>query len=230
MTTRSIFSRSEIYCEKNVELKRPRMAHKVEVKVSDNHAVSFFDTQFQKQVSEQSFILNPFEETTLPYLTGRVLDLGCGLGNLAIAAARRGASVVAVDASSTAIAHIQRVAAEEKLSLQGVQADLGDYQIDGQFDSIAAIGLLMFFDQTRALELLAEIQRHVKPGGCAVINALITGTTFLGMFQPGHYYLFGREELAQRFAGWQILEQIYQTFAAPGNTEKVFVTIIARKA
>ena len=194
-----------------------------------NHSISFFDNQFQKQVSEQSFALNPFEEAALPHLTGSVLDLGCGLGNLSIAAARRGASVVAVDASPTAIARIQQMAAEEKLALRGVQADLGNYQIDGQFDSIAAIGLLMFFDRARALELLEEIRRHVKPGGCAVINVLIEGTTFLGMFQPGHYTLFGREELAQRFAGWQVLEHVYQTFPAPENTEKVFATIVARK-
>jgi tellurite methyltransferase len=195
-----------------------------------NKSISFFDNQFQKQVSEQSFSLNPFEEAALPYLTGSVLDLGCGLGNLSIAVARRGASVVAVDASPTAIAHIQRVAAQENLSLQGVQADLGNYQIEGQFDSIAAIGLLMFFDRARAQELLDEIQRHVKPGGCAVINVLIEGTTFLGLFQPGHYTLFGREELMQRFAGWQVLEHVYQSFPAPENTEKVFATIVARKA
>lgn len=195
-----------------------------------NHSISFFDNQFQKQVSEQSFALNPFEEAALPHLTGSVLDLGCGLGNLSIAAARRGASVVAVDASPTAIARIQQMAAEEKLALRGVQADLGNYQIDGQFDSIAAIGLLMFFDRARALELLEEIRRHVKPGGCAVINVLIEGTTFLGMFQPGHYTLFGREELAQCFAGWQVLEHVYQTFPAQENTEKVFATLIAKKA
>jgi len=194
-----------------------------------NHSISFFDNQFQKQVSEQSFALNPFEEAALPYLTGCVLDLGCGLGNLVVEAARRGASVVAVDASPTAIARIQQVAAEEKLSLQGVQADLKNYQIDGQFDSIVAIGLLMFFDRPRALELLDEIQRHVKPGGCVVINVLIEGTTFLGMFQPGHYYLFGRDELEHCFAGWHVLALNYQAFSAPENTEKVFATIIAEK-
>jgi len=194
-----------------------------------NHSISFFDNQFQKQVREQSFALNPFEELALPYLTGSVLDLGCGLGNLVVEAARGGASVVAVDASPTAIARIQQVAAEEKLALQGVQADLKNYQIDGQFDSIAAIGLLMFFERERALELLEEIQRHVKPGGCAVINVLIEGTTFLGIFQPGHFYLFGRDELMRRFAGWQVLEHVYQTFPAPENTEKVFATMVARK-
>lgn len=193
------------------------------------HPVSFFDNQFQKQVSEQSFALNPFEAAALPHLTGSVLDLGCGLGNLAIEAARRGASVVAVDASPTAVAHIQRVAEQEKLALQGVRADLSHYRIDGQYDTIVAIGLLMFFGRARALELLEEIKQHVKHGGCAVINVLIEGTTYLGMFQPDRYTLFGREELVQRFAGWKVLEMTCQTFPAPDNTEKVFATLIAQK-
>ena len=92
-----------------------------------------------------------------------------------------------------------------------------------------AIGLLMFFGRERALELLDEIQQHVKPGGRAAINVLIEGTTFMGMFQPGHYYLFGRDELAQRFAGWRVLELNFQTFSAPENTRKAFATIIAEK-
>ncbi|BAN33999.1 hypothetical protein SCD_n00150 [Sulfuricella denitrificans skB26] len=194
-----------------------------------NHSISFFDNHFQKQVSEQSFALNHFEEAALPHLTGSVLDLGCGLGNLAIEAARRGASVVAVDASPTAVAHIQYVAEQEKLVLQGIQVDLSNYRIDGQYDTIVAIGLLMFFEQERALALLDEIQQHLRPGGRAVINVLIEGTTFMGMFQPGHYYLFGRDELAQRFAGWRVLEHAFQAYPAPESTEKVFATIIAEK-
>lgn len=195
-----------------------------------NHSISFFDSQFQKQLHEQNLALNPFEQAALKYLSGDILDLGCGLGNLGIAAARLGANVIAVDGSPAAITHIQQVAAAENLALQGIQADLGNYRVSGQFNAIVAIGILMFFDRARALELLEDIQRHVKPGGHAVINVLIEGTTYMGMFEPGHYTLFGRNELEQRFAGWQVLEQVFQTFPAPENTEKVFVTIIARKA
>lgn len=199
-------------------------------RMTRNHSVAFFDTQFQKQVSAGDFALNPFEQVALPYLCGSVLDLGCGLGNLSMAAARSGADVVAVDASPTAIAHIEHVAAAEHLALKGIRADLADYRIDGQFDAIAAIGLLMFFDRARALQLLGEIQQHVKAGGCAAINVLIEGTTFLGMFQPGHYTLFGQDELERRFAGWTVRELSHQTFPAPGGTEKVFATIVAQKA
>ncbi len=194
-----------------------------------NHSVAFFDTQFQKQVGTGDFALNPFELAVLPHLSGRVLDLGCGLGNLSIAAARRGADVVAIDASPTAIAHVGRVAAAENLALKGIRADLAEYRLDGQFDAIAAIGLLMFFDQARALQLLDDIQQHVRPGGRAAINVLIEGTSFLGMFQPDHYYLFGRDELERRFAGWTVLELTHQTFPAPGDTEKAFATIVAQK-
>jgi SAM-dependent methyltransferase len=62
-------------------------------------SVRRFDEQFARQVREGDLRLNPFETAALPYLSGRVLDYGCGLGNLAVAAARRDCTVVALDAS-----------------------------------------------------------------------------------------------------------------------------------
>lgn len=196
----------------------------------EKNAVAFFDIQFQKQVSEGSCALNPFEQVALKYFTGDVLDLGCGLGNLSIEAARRGAKVTAIDASPTAIAHVSQLAAEEKLQLKALQADLETHEITGEFDAIASIGLLIFFERTNALRMLEDIKQHIKPGGHAVINILIEGTTYMGMFQPGHYTLFEPGELERIFAGWQILELIHQNFPAPENTEKAFVTLVARKS
>lgn len=194
-----------------------------------NQSITFFDTQFQKQVAGNEFALNPFEKVALPFVRGRVLDLGCGLGNLSIEAARRGAEVVAVDASATAIERIRSVAVAEKLNITPVLADAGNYAITGQFDTIITIGLLMFFQQEKALALLADIQQHVAAGGLAIVNTLIEGTTYMGMFEPGHYYLFGRDELQQHFKGWKLLLDTHDSFDAPQNTRKEFSTIVAQK-
>jgi len=200
-------------------------------RMPQNQSVAFFDTQFQRQVASRDFVLNPFEQATLSYVSGRVLDLGSGLGNLSIEAARRGASVTAVDASPAAITRIKDAAGAERLPIDARVADLDfSYSIQGDFDTIVAIGLLMFFRRERALELLSDIQRHVAPSGRAIVNVLIEGTTFMGMFEQDHYYLFGRGELEQRFAGWNILLLRQETFEAPGGTRKDFTTLVAEKA
>lgn len=189
----------------------------------------FFDEQFKKQVAKGEFALNPFEDAVLPYLSGGVLDLGCGLGNLAITAAKQGCNVTALDCSSTAVDRINEAAGKLGLPLAAYQMDLSQYAIDGDFDSIVAIGLLMFFPQDKARAMLADVLRHTKPGGVAAINVLIEGTTFMGMFEPGHYYLFDEHELSEAFKGWEILLSRHDDFPAPENTVKKFHTIVARK-
>ena len=197
--------------------------------MNSNQSITFFDTQFQKQVAGSDFALNPFEKAALPFVHGRVLDLGCGLGNLCIEAARNGAEVVAVDASETAIRRIRKTAAAQGLRIEPVLADVSSYAIAGEFDTTVAIGLLMFFERARALALLDEIQAHVALNGRAVINVLTEGTTYMGMFEPGRYCLLGRNELEERFKGWNVLLSRHDSFDAPGNTKKEFATIVARK-
>ena len=70
-------------------------------------SIQFFERQFAEQFRTGGFKLNPFELVAVYYLKGRVLDYGCGMGNLAFAAAERGCDVLALDASPAAIRHIQ---------------------------------------------------------------------------------------------------------------------------
>lgn len=192
-------------------------------------SVDFFDRQFRQQVAKGEFGLNPFEEAVLPHLSGGVLDLGCGLGNLAIAAAKKGCAVTALDASRAAVDRINHVANRLGLGLAAYEADLGSFAIDGAYDCIVAIGLLMFFPREKAGALLSDMLRHVKPGGVMALNVLTEGTTFMGMFEPGHYYLFDDNELTKTLEGWEILYSKYDEFPAPENTIKKFHTVVARR-
>jgi tellurite methyltransferase len=192
-------------------------------------SIRFFETQFQRQVDTGELALNPFERLALPHLEGEVLDLGCGLGNLALEAARAGCRVTALDGSPTGIARIREAAANQGLAMEAHEADLSHYAIDRDYDAIVAIGLLMFFPRARAEAMLADVIGHVKPGGVAVLNVLTEGTSFLGMFEPGHCHLFPVGAMRGAMPGWEVLVEARDSFPAPGDTVKVFDTVIARR-
>ena len=194
-----------------------------------NRSIQFFDQQFQQQARAGDCALNPFELAALSHVSGRVLDYGCGMGNLAFAAAKRGCSVLALDASTAAIEHIQKRAAAESLPVLGQVADLRGYEIGEDFDTVVSIGLLMFFDCPTAFQALSNLQARVREGGVAVVNVLVEGTTYLDMFEAGSHCLFSRAEMEARFAGWNILHSEFSDFEAPGGKNKTFATVIARK-
>ena len=192
-------------------------------------SVDFFESQFQRQIHTGDFALNPFEQATLPHLRGHILDFGCGMGNLAICAARNACSVVALDASATAISHIKEVAAENSLPIEASVADLRNYRLGEEFDAVVCIGLLMFFDCPTAFRQLDSLQEHVKPGGVAAINVLTEATNYFDMFDASGHCLFNRDEMLHRFSGWDILQTSDKDFAVPDGRIKSFVTVIARK-
>jgi tellurite methyltransferase len=192
--------------------------------------MEFFERQFRQQVRAGEFGLNPFEELALEHLSGAVLDLGCGLGNLALAAARRGHSVLALDSSPTAIERLAAAALAERLPLEARRVDLSSGDLPGEFDTIVAIGLLMFFPRERSLGLLRSIQTHVRPGGVAIVNVLTEGTNWLEPFEPGRRHLFAAGELERHFADWTILATRAHEFPADGGAIKRFATLVARKS
>lgn len=195
--------------------------------MSVSRSVEFFDRQFEQQAAGPAPGLNPFEQAALPHLRGSVLDFGCGLGALSLAAARAGCTVHALDASEVAIRHLRQRAEAERLPIKAEVADLRSHRVQGEFDTVVSIGLLMFFDCATAERALAELESHLKPGGTLVVNVLVEGTTYMDMFDPKGYCLFGRDTLARRFAHWNVVASDFKDFPAPGGLNKSFATFIA---
>jgi tellurite methyltransferase len=194
-----------------------------------NRSVQFFDQQFARQAKAAEYVLNPFEQAVLPHLAGDVLDLGCGLGNLSIAAAAAGCRVVALDASPAGIADLRKRAAERGLALEARVADLRSFAADTQYDCVVAIGLLMFLACEDARALLERMQAAVRPGALVAINVLVEGTTYMDMFDPAGYCLFGGDELRERLPQWAVVLSRHDDFPAPGGKLKRFHTLIARR-
>jgi tellurite methyltransferase len=192
-------------------------------------AAEFFGAQFERQIAAHDYQLNPFEERALPHLSGNVLDLGCGLGNLALAAAARGARVTAYDACENAVDDLAARALASGLDVWVRAVDLAGWRPEETYDAVNCIGLLMFFARDDALAGLQAVRDAVRPGGVAVVNALIEGTTFMAMFDPDEHHLFRPGEIAAPFAGWTVLDDRVEEFAAPGDKLKRFRTLIARR-
>jgi SAM-dependent methyltransferase len=94
----------------------------------------------------------------------RVLDVAAGSGNAALAAARRGAAVIATDFVPQLLQAAAQRAQAEGLTLQTQQADAQRLPFaDGAFDVVlSTFGVMFAPDQSRAA---AELLRVCRPGG-----------------------------------------------------------------
>lgn len=94
----------------------------------------------------------------------RILDAGCGAGQFAVEAARRGADVVAVDLSPTLLDLAQRRYADADLSgtIEFRSGDMFDPAL-GRFDHVVAMDSLIHYeadDMLRVLEGFKARTRH----------------------------------------------------------------------
>jgi tellurite methyltransferase len=107
--------------------------------------------------------------------------------------------------------------------------DLETYEIGGRYDLVACIGVLMCFRPERARALLRAVSDAVRPGGTLVVNVLLEGTTYRAMLDPSAHHLFRPREVEDALPGWAVFESRRDEFPAPGDTTKVFSTVVARR-
>jgi SAM-dependent methyltransferase len=102
----------------------------------------------------------------------KVLDLMCGYGRHAIALAKKGISVTAVDNLGDYTNEISEEAEKNQLPLKVIKADVINYKIDDTYDLAICMGnSLNFFDAADTVKLLTSIAAHLKKGGHLLINS-----------------------------------------------------------
>ena len=122
-------------------------------------------------------------------MTGlRLLDAGCGTGALAVAAAERGAQVVAIDVAGSLV-QIARDRAPAHLAIDWRVGDLLDPAL-GHFDHVVAMDSLIHY---RAFDIVAVLQQLAERTHSSIVFTFAPQTPLL-MAMLGMGRLFPRSD------------------------------------
>ncbi|GAA3337811.1 hypothetical protein GCM10020358_15540 [Amorphoplanes nipponensis] len=98
----------------------------------------------------------------------RVLEIGCGTGNLLTSLGRRGPDVdaVGIDPDPAALRRARRKAARRGLPIRYEQAFAGELPLpDADVDRVLSAFMLHHLDEGERLRALREVRRVLRPGG-----------------------------------------------------------------
>lgn len=171
----------------------------------------------------------------------RALDLGCGVGRHALALARLGFAVDAVDASAEAVARTAAAAGELPVTI--VRAAMTALPFaDATFDIAVAWHVIYHGDREVAARTVAELERVTAPGGRIVVTMLTKRDAHFGVGREvapdtfvddrarddkvhPHFYC-DLEGFAALFRGFHPLTLREDSFGRPGRSH--FVVTLRR--
>jgi 2-polyprenyl-3-methyl-5-hydroxy-6-metoxy-1,4-benzoquinol methylase len=129
----------------------------------------------------------------------RVLDLACGEGRHSVAAASRGAQVVALDRDESQLDVGRDFAEAGGLKIDWRTADLeSDWPELGVFDAVLVFNYL---DRVR----MPRILQHVAPGGVLIMETFLTVQRTFGWGPTGEDHLLRPGELNRLVAPLEVV-------------------------
>jgi len=181
------------------------------------------DAELQRLIEQSRFLADLTEQVLrqsglAPGM--RVLDIGCGAGDVSfLAASLVGAigSVLGIDKSPEAVALARKRAVQAGLSnVQFEVADLADFRLTEPVDAIVGRAILMYLSD--AAGVLRRLAEQVRPGGMIVFQEMDLSTTRSVPEAPLYTACtqWGRETV--RRAGFEIDmgSKLYPTFRRAG--------------
>ncbi|HMQ31427.1 MAG TPA: methyltransferase domain-containing protein [Chloroflexaceae bacterium] len=123
-----------------------------------------------------------------------LLDLACGGGRHSLELARRGFTVVGLDAAAPVVAHARARAAEEGLSVEFVEGDMRALPYEGRFDVVLVMNSSVgFFNDAANAAVIAGCARALAPGGRLLLQCInpYQVAAYLRDFRQGWYRVGG---------------------------------------
>jgi 2-polyprenyl-3-methyl-5-hydroxy-6-metoxy-1,4-benzoquinol methylase len=153
-------------------------------------AAEFFDAEYASKsrywwsdkdpyaLDADSYPTSLLTQLTLRHIEGRppgkMLDLGAGEGADSIRLALRGYSVDAVEISKMGVRKILMFAEEAGVNINVKQADIVNYEPEGQYDLVICNGVLQYIDDKKSV--VERMQTATRSGGLHVISLWSTYT------------------------------------------------------
>ena len=128
----------------------------------------------------------------------RALDVAAGDGRHAIALARRGYAVTAIDLAHAGLRRLRDAARREGLGVDVVQADLEAFPLPRNRYDVAVVTFYLQRD------LFAPLAQSLVGGGLVIVETFLADQRHLG-HPRNPAFLLERGELRDRFAGFEIL-------------------------
>jgi len=123
----------------------------------------------------------------------KILDAGCGTGNLAMKIQERGGVVTGVDFCREALMICQRKNPHIKTVLTDLTKPLPFP--DNYFDKVASNNVLYTIAKEKQIDVLRELNRVLKPGGVLVISNPKKGWSILKIYSSGFKHTLVEEGL-----------------------------------
>jgi SAM-dependent methyltransferase len=103
-----------------------------------------------------------------------LLELGCGTGRVTVALAALGHRITAVDQSAAMLANLP-----DDPAIESVQADIETLDLGRHFDAVLLGSHLLNTPDGLARQFLAAAERHLEPGGLALVEVYPPATDWV---------------------------------------------------
>jgi len=163
----------------------------------------------------------------------KLVDLGAGEGRDSVFFALQGFSVLAVDISQAGLEKAVKLARENDITIETMEADINDIVLPKMFEVVYSIGTLQYIRPENRERQFGNIKSNTEIGGINVMCTFVEHPNVEVAPDWGkNEYLYESQELQSYYKDWELLysnQFIFDCKSSNISHQHAVGTIIAKK-